>query len=498
MKAMKKISALVLALVMMMAMTVTAFAQNVPALGPGESIDGTKGKITIENALKGGTYKIYKLFDATVANKTGADSGDDAINYTGVIPESLQAYFSKDAAGNITATDAAKDGNEMSGGLMTALKTWAATVDEATAQVEKCEGGTLVFHGLEYGYYVITSDQDEGKAVTVDSTNPYATVVDKNTTDPVHPENPKTVDETVKTIGEDVNYTIQFTGTNYSKNGTKIQTYTVKDTSDDVLIDTDTIQVKVGETVIHNAGDQKDKYDFTYEDGVLTVVINWTEGGAENTDHLYDNGSAVEITYTAEVLKVTSENKVDFEWNQEPFGNGGEVTVHSFDFDLKKISGDETPVDLEGAEFTLEKTNADGEATDIIAFVEKLDAGEKTYTVANSTDTTTTETIVAGNVKIAGLGDGIYILTETKAPDGYNKLTEPLKVVVTDGKFQLLKMDGSVAATIEGKEIAIVNNAGATLPSTGGIGTTIFYVVGGILVAAAVVLLVTKKRMNRA
>lgn len=114
MKCTRKLASLLLALVMVFALATTAFAQDV-------TVTGGTGSITISNAAKGETYTIYKLFDATV-NADGS-----SIAYTGTIPESLKAYFSEDTNDYISATPEAKDGENMSEGLKTALKAWTAT-----------------------------------------------------------------------------------------------------------------------------------------------------------------------------------------------------------------------------------------------------------------------------------------------------------------------------------------------------------------------------------
>lgn len=114
MKHARKLASLLLALVMVFALATTAFAQDV-------TVTGGTGSITISNAAKGETYTIYKLFDATV-NADGS-----SIAYTGTIPESLKAYFSEDTNDYISATPEAKDGENMSEGLKTALKAWTAT-----------------------------------------------------------------------------------------------------------------------------------------------------------------------------------------------------------------------------------------------------------------------------------------------------------------------------------------------------------------------------------
>jgi LPXTG-motif cell wall-anchored protein len=100
-----------------------------------------------------------------------------------------------------------------------------------------------------------------------------------------------------------------------------------------------------------------------------------------------------------------------------------------------------------------------------------------------------------GILRFEGLKSGEYTITEIKAPEGYNMLTEELKVTIS---WDEESKDFTYVGAVDNNGVAritIVNQAGSELPSTGGVGTTVFYVVGGILLLAAVVLLVTKKRM---
>ena len=142
MKHARKLTSLLLALVMVFALATTVFAQDV-------TVTGGTGSITIFNAAKGETYTIYKLFDATVS----ADG--KSIAYTGTIPESLNTYFAADVNGYISATADAKNGENMSDGLKAALKAWTTTAT-ATATAES-DGSALKFKELAYGYYVVTT-----------------------------------------------------------------------------------------------------------------------------------------------------------------------------------------------------------------------------------------------------------------------------------------------------------------------------------------------------
>lgn len=137
-----------------------------------------------------------------------------------------------------------------------------------------------------------------------------------------------------------------------------------------------------------------------------------------------------------------------------------------------------------------------------------MDSAEYLGTWNNGMTVTPTNTDGIANVfTFSGLDAGIYRLTETVTPEGYNTI-DPVyfEIVATNDGTKVTHMEGKA---VNGSEISftanatngslttdIVNQAGTTLPSTGGMGTTVFYVVGGGLMAVAVVLLVTKKRME--
>lgn len=219
-----------------------------------------------------------------------------------------------------------------------------------------------------------------------------------------------------------------------------------------------------------------------------------------------------------------------------------EVEVHHTGVEIRKVDG-ATDQPLMGAGFTLTGTAAqkvkvtekqftayaDGEAmkpgneywklkdgtyttwdpalpeTDVSVYVEPVD-GKYTKYYAETVVKTITENVPVnieamvgadGTVSFEGLGEGEYTVTETKVPAGYNGLKEPMKLIVTfheaDGTWEYSWSGGGVSGT--GASIQIDNLKGSVLPETGGVGTTLFYAIGGLMVAAAVVLLVTKKRV---
>jgi len=199
-----------------------------------------------------------------------------------------------------------------------------------------------------------------------------------------------------------------------------------------------------------------------------------------------NQGKTITITYTAvlnnKAVIGTPDNKntvvLDYGAHYTSKPKVAATTTYSFDFD--KVDGaDESKKKLTGAKFKLTRTNdIEGDPIDLI----EVEAG-KTYRIAMSEDTGTPvkEITTNGNtVTINGLDtDVTYYLVETEAPTSYNKLAKPIEVKATDNAFA---------------HQDIKNNKGSVLPSTGGIGTTILYIIGGILIVGAVVFLVTRRR----
>ena len=208
-------------------------------------------------------------------------------------------------------------------------------------------------------------------------------------------------------------------------------------------------------------------------------------------------------------------NKVDLTYSNNPNGAGegktpeDEVIVFTYELDVTKVDGDNNNTKLKGAEFKLKKI-VDGKDKYAVVVNNKV-----TGWVDSEANGSTLTSDANGLFNVIGLDDGTYYLTETKAPAGYNKLTSDIELTVTattkngqdwvdgDADKALTKIDVKVAGkTADGKvnngtvSITVENHKGATLPGTGGIGTTIFYVVGGLLMLGAAVLLITKKRMS--
>ena len=501
MKHARKLTSLLLALVMVFALATTAFAQDV-------TVTGGTGSITISNAAKGETYTIYKLFDATVS----ADGS--SIAYTGTIPASLSTYFTADKNGYISATADATDGENMSEGLKAALKTWTATATAAKAA--ESDGSALNFKELAYGYYVVTTTQGD-MLISVDSTMPNATIVDKNSSTPK--DLTKAASSENVCIGDTVTYTVRFKTSNYYGAGTsakEILSYTIQDTLPEFLKD-----VNVTSIIVDDDGNDTTTTDRTTVTAQFNedkkIVIDWYDEA--NNQFLYDNGATITITYTAVVTeKATIDgagntNKVTVTWTTkdgEPPVPGKleeEKTIYTYAIALKKVS--DKGVNLPDAVFEFPfyvKSTPDANGAYIYA-----------GTTAEAGLTNKITTPADGVIVVKGVKSGSYEIKEDTAPAGYNKLTEPVTVeAVKTGETTThitvyLDKDGNKVDesakvtevkvdidTIAATAVVVVNKAGTELPSTGGVGTTIFYVLGAVLVVGAGVLLITKKRMSDA
>lgn len=207
-----------------------------------------------------------------------------------------------------------------------------------------------------------------------------------------------------------------------------------------------------------------------------------------------------------------NENEVKLKYSNNPNGSGeGEtpedkVIVFTYELDVTKVDANNSGTKLQGAEFKL--INKDGKYATVNA------EGKVTGWVNNETDGSTLTSDGNGVFKVIGLDDAVYKLKETKAPDGYNLLPAPIDFTIkaetsnnqnwtgtADDAFTKLNItvnntttEGNITSGIVSMDVA--NKSGSILPETGGIGTTIFYIVGVVLVLGAGVLLVTKKRMN--
>ena len=499
MKHTRQIFALVLALVLTLGLCATAFAD-----------ESKPGSITISNPAQGKTYEVFKLLDVAVDEsdlesngfiyKLTADAWATFI--TTVQDGSGENYFNLFENGGMTYVLANENLKPGIADFAAKAKTYAesnklAPIKTATAGTE----GTLKIDGLDLGYYLVRSDL--GILCSLDTTAPNAEVREKNEATVIVKNVEDTEEQNVAEIGTYVKFTIQITvkdkapvnyklvdemteGLTFVKNETYPLTVTVNENT------LDAANYKVTET--------------TKPRGFTLAFNNNAEGSAS----ILKTGDVVTVTYYAQInenAKIADEanvNKAKVEYGTNSHTEYDTTETYVWKMNIVKYTMEQTTGSdqakekrLAGATFQLSRDEAGAQVIKLV----KVD--DTTYRLALPTETEgVVDTITTGEtgaLVINGLADGTYYLTETKAPRGYNLLREPVKVTVAhkteNGKLTETSFVADQTQTDTSGLVKVENNAGAELPSTGGIGTTVFYVLGSAMALGAVILLVTKKRM---
>lgn len=489
MKKMKKFFALLIAMVMVLGMSTSVFAAG-------------DGSITIQNTVKGKTYTVYKVFDATY-------SGDKvAYTYDGSNAAFLTALQDDSSPFTVTANTAkhynvAPKKGKTPSDVSTFLKAQEANLGNAV-KTETGDGKTKTINGLDYGYYYITTTT--GTTVTIDSAIPSATVIDKNEVIPPPDKAEKVAngtwtkeptngnESTTGNIGDTVNYKV--TGSFNRYQGEDLVTkITFTDTMSEGLTPNKDVVIKInGNTVDVTPTYSNSDRTWTAEITTATVADDGT------ITFNYDSPSTYEITYSAVINKNAKiadpeNNTFTLKYNDED-AMTDTTEVVTYQIDLEKLDTSNTKTKLAGAKFKLYDEKTDGNEIPVVLV--PLDVAHPSTEDANyGTENSKVDNVyrhaktgevgvemvtgATGKIIVQGLANGNYYFEETEAPKGFNKLTAR-----TD------------ATTIKDKNatIKVYNESGAELPSTGGIGTTIFYIIGAILVIGAGVVLVTRRRMN--
>lgn len=459
MKHAKKLASLLLALVMVLSLATTAFAA------------GTNS-ITVNGAQKGETYKLYKMLDLSVNEDNTAYSYTVNSEWNDFFTTGAgKDYVDIDTQGYVTWKESKKDAASMEA----FGKAAAAAVSEKTvvATETPTADGSFTFSNLDAGYYLITSTNGTLAIVDTTPTNPAATVDEKNA-DPTidkkvqEDSNSSWGTENSAQIGDTVNFQTTITLKKGAKN------VVMHDQMEDGLTFSGADRVAI-------AGLTKGT-DYTV---VTTGLSDECDFEILFTQTYLDSLTAdttLTVTYSAVLNKnadITAGEKNDAKltWGDASNTEWSETVTKTYQFEVLKYAANVTEKNpLAGATFQLQDANGN--------VVKLIKVSDTVYRVANGDETGAVDsftTVASGKIVIKGVDLDEYTLVETAAPAGYNKLKDPVDVTVLNTN----------ALTVE-----VSNATGTELPSTGGMGTTIFYVVGAILVISAAVMLVTRKRMS--
>ncbi len=527
MKTVKKILVLMLAITMLFALPITAYADETYTI----TIKNNSSAVSME----GNTYNAYKVFDLTLS---GYDANsENPANYAYTVSEAF-ADFSY-TVNSVTYTgDYDTDSTKSLVSFFTGiddnsdeLNAFAKAVKEYIENESVSSAGTVtataadeaVINVTSLGYYIILgeakstdgSDESVVAFASLDTTNNNAEVNLKADA-PTVTKKVKEDDDTSYasyadgTINEKFDFLITSTIPDYASYYDEY-TYIIHDSMEKGLtLDKNTIKL--------------------YSDAALTTEIaagNYTVSYPAETDSVTDNhtfditidsnyftddtdGTTIYVYYQAtlnkdaEIYGDANTNTVYVEYSNDAYDEDftgktteSEVNVYSYSFDVFKYTGTETG--LANAEF---KLYSDAACTSEIAVVSTTGTieGVNEYRVAESSETgVTIVSPASGKITINGLDSGTYYLKETKAPSGYNQLENAIKVEITaeanatstEVESVKIKQDDR-----EATEIKVLNNSGTLLPFTGDTGTILIYILGGICVISAGIFLITSKRVS--
>lgn len=502
MKKMKKIMALMLAAIMMMAMSVTAFAA--------ETTHSLTVNVKGGQDLKGQTINLYKLFDVT-ESKSGENT-----NYAYTVNDTY-----KDALAYVLNIAATSKDEEFAKAVADKTATIQQFANDFTAKaltdnlgVTKTSGKiaesktSYEFTGLDAGYYLVYvtgGKQIQSSLVTVDATT--NTVNLKTEALSIT----KTADKATAEIGQVVTYTV--TGAIPDTTGYDQYQYIIHDTLSKGL---DFVNDAIGTACEGNSVKVTvactDATDASTAPTTATIDTDnskkmsldlsaWVKANQTN------KGKTFTVTYYAKVNKdaeVTNNNNASLEYGNNPSDTTtttpSEAKTNTYPLDINKIKkGSEEK--LAGAKFRLYSSEADAKANDeskAIKVSPVVTGVAGNYVVDPASTTTEFESVksIDGkgyNLHINGLEAKDYWLVETQAPEGFNKLTDPIKVTITkdgDTNWTVKKNDKAE----DDKIIDVENSTGSLLPSTGGRGAIAFAVIAALLVFGVAVSFIRDKR----
>ncbi len=545
MKTMKKIISLLVVAVMVLAMTVNVFAT-----------DKGKADIEIQHGTIHSTYSAYKLFDVT---HDGGDNYSYTVNtkYLEIIKAALKTVETS------ASVETPKQCLELINGFQSNSTKMQQFADELTKKISGSESGitadfsvdaevdnaTVTIQNVDPGYYLVTeTTEDSTQTISSSMINTASSEDPSKVTVHLKKDTPTLVKQIKHNetgewgkvgdnfVGSIVEYRLITKVPNYMHNY-ETYNYIIHDKMDAGLTSNvksaGDLKIKVGDNDNKVIPERYVTIDTVPEDGcTFHATIDVKQAVA---DKIVNEGEKLYTYYTATLNenaimydKGSNNNEAYLEYSNNPYDDTKSATTPkeivrdwAFKMTLKKIKGANKAEVLPGAKFVFSKKSdlgelkldengnvvkADGsqiEENALAVFVKEEDGSYRVATAAEVKDSDVTKHMIieAGDVVLEGFDDRTdYFIYEVQAPKGYNKLTNPVKVIVNATYDNGDAAKPTVVVTVDGvqgqTQVQIENFAGSILPSTGGVGTTLFYVIGGIMVAGAAVLLVTKRLVN--
>lgn len=500
-KAIKKLLAALLAVAMLCAMAV-------PALAASSSNDG---KITINNAVSGQTYTIYRILELEY------DQTNNAYRYTAVA--AWNAFINTrssdlkvdNATGTVTWVNSDKNNNSSAiQNFADAAGKWASDNTIANDGSQKASGSTVTFTDLPLGWYLVVSSLSNGAICSIGTTDKEVTINEKNGAPTVDKE---VLEDSTNTYGKgndaDVGDTVTFRATIKVTDGDP-KNYVLHDKMSDGLTFKGITSVTRTNAGTSTSDTLNENTHYTLKQGAgVTVDPNCTFELAFKENVLKPNDVVV-VEYTAVINEKAvigstgNPNEATLEYKDDTRGTSSSTKTYTWKIDIYKYFQDSagTKKPLKDATFVLYRQNSSNTPEYAKISADKIEWGtEKEQATPLTSDK-------EGKIAISRLDADTYYLEETKAPTGYNPLTSPIEIKIEHSTMNETSASATITYKQQGTEdsatnitstenrVEVENKTGTTLPSTGGMGTTLFYVVGGGLMVAAIVLLVTKKRME--
>ena len=512
MKLIKKIAAIMFSFMMVFSLGTNVKAES------GTSTD-TRGSIKITNAIKNQDYKIYKILDLESFDST---QGAEAYSYK-LTNDAWKNFFKTGAGKNYTTFDendyvtwksgvSENDAANLAKAAMAYAKDANNGVAAVTVTPTKQDNGneteTLTYSDLELGYYLV--DSSVGTLCGLTTTKSKVDIIEKNG---------------VPTVEKDIIHNNEYVKNNYANIGDviKFQTfvhvkrgaknYVLHDKMSKGLVLNDNInegtQLPATTLQVYASDDEASFFD-TLKNNVDYELVKENDGFTVTFKPEYlkqheNVNYTINVTYSATLTKdaeITFTDGVNANKNKtwltygdkNTSSNESETITYTFGVPVLKYTGAKKP--LADAQFTLYENDGVTKIQLIQADnINRVPTYRKFIEGDNENDKVTNiKTDANGKFNITGLNLGTYYLEETIAPNGYNKLTAKIKVTVTkdgtDGATFVRLLQNSADTNV----INVENKTGSILPSTGGMGTTLIYLIGGALVLGSGIVLANKKR----